>query len=94
MTTPPDPQEAAPVEPGPQLRDFAAGRNTRSHVWYRYFNEIPVLVLFVTLGLILWISVARRFRSVGNITQGGYWLQIGGYFSHVRPSFGTVPRRR
>ena len=25
MTTPPDPQEAAPVEPGPQLRDFAAG---------------------------------------------------------------------
>ncbi len=25
MTTPPDSQEAAPVEPGPQLRDFAAG---------------------------------------------------------------------
>jgi len=27
------------------LAAFAAGRNTRSHVWYRYFNEVPVLIL-------------------------------------------------
>ncbi len=27
-------------------RDFAQGRNRRSHGWYRWFNELPVLVLF------------------------------------------------
>jgi putative membrane protein len=27
------------------LADFAAGRNARSHVWYRFFNELPVLLL-------------------------------------------------
>jgi len=27
------------------LRDFAAERNTKSHVWFRWFNEFPVLVL-------------------------------------------------
>lgn len=30
---------------GRLLAAFAAGRNTRGHVWYRYFNELPVLVL-------------------------------------------------
>ncbi|MDX1626724.1 MAG: CopD family protein [Wenzhouxiangellaceae bacterium] len=24
---------------------FAAGRNRRSHVWYRWFNEVPALLL-------------------------------------------------
>ncbi len=27
------------------LRDFATDRNVRSHVWYRWFNEVPVLFL-------------------------------------------------
>ncbi len=31
---------------GKLVRDFAAGRNARSHVFYRWFNEIPVLLLF------------------------------------------------
>jgi putative membrane protein len=31
---------------GKLMRDFQAGRNTRSHIWYRWFNEIPVLILF------------------------------------------------
>ena len=31
---------------GKLVRDFAAGRNARSHVFYRWFNEIPVLFLF------------------------------------------------
>ena len=35
------------------MRDFAAGRNTRSHVWYRYFNEIPVVVLFIVVFLVV-----------------------------------------
>jgi putative membrane protein len=30
---------------GKLLKDFSSGLNTRSHVWYRWFNEIPVLVL-------------------------------------------------
>ncbi|MDJ0778398.1 MAG: CopD family protein [Gammaproteobacteria bacterium] len=31
---------------GKIVRDFAAGRCQRSHVWFRWFNELPVLVLF------------------------------------------------
>ncbi len=27
------------------LQDFKLDRNTRSHVWYRWFNEAPVLIL-------------------------------------------------
>lgn len=42
---------------GRLLRDFAAGRNTRSHVWYRVFNEVPVLVLFV----IVILAVVKPF---------------------------------
>ena len=30
---------------GVLLRKFEAGRNTRSHIFYRWFNEIPVLIL-------------------------------------------------
>lgn len=38
---------------GRLLRTFAEGRNTRSHVWYRFFNEIPVLVLFAVVFLVV-----------------------------------------
>ncbi|HNA67516.1 MAG TPA: CopD family protein [Zoogloea sp.] len=38
---------------GRLLRAFAEGRNTRSHVWYRFFNEIPVLVLFAVVFLVV-----------------------------------------
>ncbi|MBI4756967.1 MAG: CopD family protein [Betaproteobacteria bacterium] len=35
---------------GRLLRDFAAGRNRHGHRWYRWFNEMPVLMLlFVTI---------------------------------------------
>jgi len=30
---------------GRLVKQFAADRNTRSHVFYRWFNEIPVLML-------------------------------------------------
>jgi putative membrane protein len=39
------------------LRDFAAGRNARSERWYRWFNEIPSLLL---IGIVL-LAVARPF---------------------------------
>ena len=35
------------------LRAFAAGRNRRSHVWLRWFNEVPVLLLFATVILVV-----------------------------------------
>ena len=39
---------------GKLLSDFKAGRNQRSHVWFRWFNEVPVLVLLaVTLLVVL-----------------------------------------
>jgi putative membrane protein len=38
---------------GRLLRDFAAGRNRHSHVWYRVFNELPVLVLLAVLVLVV-----------------------------------------
>ena len=34
---------------GKIMRDFASDRNRRSHVWYRWFNELPVLVLFAAV---------------------------------------------
>ncbi len=36
---------------GRLLRDFVADRNRRSHVWYRWFNELPVLILFAVVVL-------------------------------------------
>jgi putative membrane protein len=38
---------------GRLLKDFAAGRNTKSHVWYRWFNEIPVIVLLLVTVLVV-----------------------------------------
>ena len=38
---------------GKIMRDFAAGKNTRSHVWYRWFNEIPVIVLLIIVILVV-----------------------------------------
>ncbi|MDE2599885.1 MAG: CopD family protein [Rhodocyclaceae bacterium] len=38
---------------GRLLREFAGGRNARSHVWYRIFNEIPVLALFAIVILVV-----------------------------------------
>ena len=35
------------------LRDFAAERNRKSHVWFRWFNEFPVLVLIATVLLVV-----------------------------------------
>jgi protoporphyrinogen IX oxidase len=38
---------------GKLMRDFKAGNNKRSHVWYRWFNEIPVIVLFFVVILVV-----------------------------------------
>ncbi len=39
---------------GKLMRDLAAGRNTRSHVWFRVFNEVPVVVLVVVVFLTIY----------------------------------------
>ena len=38
---------------GVLLRKFEAGRNTRSHTFYRWFNEIPVLFLLAITVLVV-----------------------------------------
>ena len=38
---------------GRLLRQIEAGTDTRSHVWYRWFNEIPVLALLVAVVLVV-----------------------------------------
>lgn len=35
------------------LRKFEAGENRKTHVWFRWFNEIPVLVLLVVVLLVV-----------------------------------------
>jgi putative membrane protein len=38
---------------GKLLDDFRSDRNTRSHVWFRWFNEFPVLVLVAIVFLVV-----------------------------------------
>lgn len=38
---------------GSLLRKFVAGRNTRSHVWLRWFNEVPVVLLLLITVLVV-----------------------------------------
>jgi putative membrane protein len=38
---------------GSLLKKFETGRNTRSHTWYRWFNEVPVIILFGIVILVI-----------------------------------------
>jgi len=38
---------------GRQLAGLRAGGNSRSHVWFRWFNEIPTALLFVIVALVV-----------------------------------------
>ncbi len=38
---------------GKLMLDFRAGRNRKSHVWFRWFNEAPTLVLFAAVILVV-----------------------------------------
>ena len=38
---------------GKLMRDFAADRNDKSHVWYRWFNEVPVVLLIAAVILVV-----------------------------------------
>ena len=37
---------------GHLLRGFAEGVNLHGHVWFRWFNELPVIMLFVVVWLV------------------------------------------
>jgi uncharacterized membrane protein len=37
----------------PTAQNLQAGGNTKSHVWFRFYNEMPVLVMFVVLFLVV-----------------------------------------
>jgi putative membrane protein len=38
---------------GRLLADFRQDRNTRGHVWFRWFNEFPVVILFAVVILVV-----------------------------------------
>ncbi|MDS1140996.1 CopD family protein [Pusillimonas sp. SM2304] len=38
---------------GRMLKRFEQGRNTRSHRYYRWFNEVPVLLLLIVIALVV-----------------------------------------
>jgi putative membrane protein len=38
---------------GRLLRKFVAGTVTRGHVWFRWFNEVPVVLLLVAVVLVV-----------------------------------------
>jgi putative membrane protein len=38
---------------GHLVKEFAADRNTKSHVWFRFFNEVPVFVLLAVVILVV-----------------------------------------
>ena len=38
---------------GKLMLEFRAGRNARSHVWFRWFNEFPVVVLVASVILVV-----------------------------------------
>jgi protoporphyrinogen IX oxidase len=37
---------------GKLMRDFKNNKNSHSHVWYRWFNEVPVIVLVIVVILV------------------------------------------
>ena len=38
---------------GQLLKTFQNGSNTRRHVWFRFYNEMPVIVMFVVIFLVV-----------------------------------------
>jgi len=38
---------------GSLLKKFSAQQNRRSHVWFRWFNEVPVMILFAVIILVV-----------------------------------------
>ncbi len=38
---------------GSLLKKFEDGKNTRSHVWFRWFNEVPVMLLLLVVFLVV-----------------------------------------
>ena len=38
---------------GALIKDFRLDRNTRSHVWYRWFNEVPTIILIAAVILVV-----------------------------------------
>lgn len=38
---------------GVLLKKFEAGRNARSHTWYRWFNEVPVIGLLIAVIMVV-----------------------------------------
>ena len=62
---------------GKLLRDFAADRNAKSHVWFRWFNEVPVLFLFaIVMLVILQFGFGTRDDDLTRFTGGLMWVTL------------------
>jgi putative membrane protein len=35
------------------LKKFRAGKNKRSHIWFRWFNEVPVVLLVIITAIVV-----------------------------------------
>ena len=42
---------------GRLLKQFEAGSSERNHVWFRFFNEVPVLIMFA----VIFLAVLKPF---------------------------------
>ena len=42
---------------GRLVREFATGTNARGHLWFRWFNELPVIMLFI----VVWLVIFKPF---------------------------------
>ena len=38
---------------GRVLKQFQGGGNTKTHIWFRFYNELPVVVLLIVLFLVV-----------------------------------------
>ena len=53
---------------GQILKSLKLGNNTKSHVWFRVFNEVPVVFLVVIINIILIVTIGNLPEEI----LGGY----------------------
>ena len=75
---------------GKLLADFKHDRNRHGHVWYRWFNEFPVLILIAVVVL----AVVNNLTSLGRLPRSrahAVGTEVVGFAK--TEATGRVPRR-
>ena len=68
------------------LRKFVQNRNTRSHRWFRWFNEVPVLLLLAIVVLVS-CTIVEVFHL-----HLGYWILLTALFV-CQPNYSATKSR-